>query len=63
MEKGREAGVVEGLRRTLLRQLTAKFGELPQESKVRIEALSAADLDSLLDRVLTAGTLNELGLG
>jgi len=63
MEKGREAGVVEGLRRMLLRQLTAKFGELPQESKARIEALSAADLDSLLDRVLTAGTLNELGLG
>ncbi len=62
-EEGREEGVVEGSRRMLLRLLTAKFGELPQESKARIEALSAADLDSLLDRVLTAGTLNELGLG
>ncbi len=63
MEKGREEGVVEGRRQTLLRQLTLKFGELPPESKERIEAMSAAELDSLIERVLTAKALSELDLG
>jgi len=59
-EKGREEGVLEGKRETLVRQLTTRFGELPPETAAKVEPLSAADLDSLLDRVLTAGTLNEL---
>ena len=62
-EEGREKGVLEGKRETLLRQLTTRFGKLPPETAAKVEPLSAADLDSLLDRVLNAGTLNELGLG
>jgi predicted transposase YdaD len=62
-EEGREEGQVEGIRRMLLKQLTAKFGELPSETKSRVEAMSSADLDSLLDRILTAATLEELQLG
>jgi predicted transposase YdaD len=62
-EAGREAGVREGKRETLLRQLTAKFGELPPEVAAKIDALSAAVLDSLLERVLTSVSLDEMGLG
>jgi hypothetical protein len=60
--KGREEGVVEGMRRALLMQLTVKFGELPPEIKAKVDAMSIADLDSLVGRVLTSKTLNELGL-
>jgi len=63
LEKGREAGVIEGKRRTLLRQLSAKFGEISGRTRASVETMSETDLDSLLERVLTASTLDELGLG
>ena len=63
LEKGREAGVIEGKRRTLLRQLSAKFGKISGTTRASVETMSEADLDSLLERVLTASTLDELGLG
>jgi predicted transposase YdaD len=62
-EKGREVGVLEGKREALRRQLAVKFGELPHETKVRVEVMSSTDLDRVLDRVLTATTLDELDLG
>jgi hypothetical protein len=63
MERGREAGVVEGKRKALLRQLAAKFGELSEETTARAEAMAEAELDSTLDRILNATTLDELRLG
>jgi len=62
-EEGREAGVLDGKRETLLRLLAAKFGELTDETKSKAEAMSSAELDSVLERVLTATTLDELELG
>ena len=62
-KEGREAGVVEGLRRTLLRQLTAKFGELNDKVTERVRSMSEVELESVLDRVLTSATLHELDLG
>jgi predicted transposase YdaD len=62
-EAGREAGVVEGMRRTLLRQLTAKFGELSDKVTERVRSMSEVELESILDRVLNAATLDELDLG
>ncbi len=62
-DKLREAGVIEGKRETLLRQLTAKFGVLSKRTREKIEAMSGAELDSVLDRLLTATTLDELALG
>ena len=63
IEKGREAGVVDGTRAALLRLMMAKFGALPEATKVRIEAIDSMDeLDALLDRVLTAATLEEMKL-
>lgn len=59
-EKGREEGLVEGMRRMLLSQLTAKFGDLPDEVRERVLSLSGGALESVLDRVLTAARLEEL---
>ena len=63
-EKGREEGLKEGKRETLRQQLTKKFGPLPQNTVSRLEALeSLEELDGYLDRVLTAGSLDDMGLG
>jgi len=62
-QEGREEGLVEGKRQTLKRQLAAKFGALPNRVEASIDALaSAEELDGYLDRVLTAGSLEKLGL-
>ncbi len=63
MEKWRLAGLIEGKRETLKHQLTKKFGSLPQKTESRIEVLdSLEELDTYLDRVLTAETLEDMGL-
>jgi predicted transposase/invertase (TIGR01784 family) len=56
-------GVLKGKRETLLRQLTAKFGPLPEDAVAKIAAVSSAsELDTYLDRVLTATSLEEIGV-
>ncbi len=62
-EEGRGVGVIEGKRETLLRLLAAKFGDLPREIAAKAEAMSAAELDFVVDRLLTATTLDDLKLG
>ncbi len=63
-EEGRQAGLVAGKRETLLRQLTTKFGTLPEQIASRVQAIESPEqLDTCLDRVLTAKSLNEIGLG
>ena len=62
-EEGLQEGLVEGKRQTLKRQLAAKFGALPNRVEASIDALaSVEELDRYLDRVLTAGSLEKLGL-
>jgi len=63
MEKGRLVGLKEGKRETLRQLLAKKFGPLPEETMSRLDALESLDeLDAYLDRVLTAGSLEEMGL-
>ena len=60
MDKGREEGIGQGEARVLLRQLTLKFGPLPEPVRARIES---ADADTLLrwsERVLSADQLDEV---
>jgi hypothetical protein len=58
-----ERGIAKGKRETLLRQLQHKFGDLPKRVTARIEATkSEAKLDALLDRILDANSLEEMGL-
>jgi len=61
-KKGQKAGVIEGKREMLLRLLATKFGELPQDMAAKAKRMSAAQLDSVVDRLLTATTLDDLDL-
>jgi hypothetical protein len=53
LEKGRE----EGLRGTLRKLLTLKFGAPSPEVEARIEAASVEELDRFLERVVFAPDL------
>lgn len=61
-QKGLEEGRGKGKRETLLRLLTVKFGPLPEAVMQRVNALESAELDLHLERLLTARSLDELGL-
>ena len=55
--------MARGKRETLLRQLTAKFGAPSEETRSRIQALeSAEELDTYLERILTATSIEDMGL-
>lgn len=61
--KGRAEGALQAKRETLKRLLTAKFGSLPIEVETRIDAVeSEEELDQYLERVLTAHSLEDVGL-
>ena len=63
-QEGRQTGLVEGKRGTLLRLLAAKFGPLPKETTSRIQTVESLDeLDDYFDRALTANSLEEMKLG
>ena len=60
MQQGMQKGLQQGEAKILIRQLTKRFGELPEETLRKIES---ADADTLLqwsERVLTAQTLDEI---
>jgi hypothetical protein len=63
-EKARELGRKEGLKtgelNVLLRQLRARFGELPAAALARIQAADTPELEQWADRVLSAKTLAEV---
>ncbi|WP_441292425.1 DUF4351 domain-containing protein [Sorangium sp. KYC3313] len=58
--QGRDQGRLEGERAVLLRQLRARFGELPEAAVVRIEAAEIAALEQWAERVLSATTLADV---
>jgi hypothetical protein len=58
----REA-LLEGTRKTLLRQIERRFGPVPASVRAHIESLSSQKaLDQIADGILTAGSLHEMGL-
>ncbi len=62
--KARKEGRLEGTRQTLLRQMRQRFGRIPKRVQEQVNALSSLrDLEKIADRILTAGSLQELGLG
>jgi len=62
-EEGREEGLLTGKRETLLRQFSAKFGAVAETTTARVEAIDSVDeLDALLERVLTATSLDDMKL-
>ena len=56
--EGKAEGLVEGKAATLTRLLERRFGPLPRELASRISAADLDELDTWLDRVLDAGTLD-----
>ena len=61
-EEGRGEGRLSGKREALLRQLSSKFGPLPDEIVAAVEVLDSEQLDGGLDRVLTATSLEDMHL-
>ncbi|MGK4004523.1 DUF4351 domain-containing protein [Sorangium sp. So ce1036] len=58
--EGRQEGRQEGERAILLRQLRARFGELPAAAVSRLEQAESATLEQWAERVLSAKTLAEV---
>ncbi|HEX2253466.1 MAG TPA: DUF4351 domain-containing protein [Thermoanaerobaculia bacterium] len=62
--EGERAGREDGMRSLLLRMMERRFGPLPAETRRRVEAVRSTDeLERLADRVLTATSPAEMGLG
>jgi Domain of unknown function (DUF4351) len=61
-ERGIERGIVQGERRSALRQMEAKFGPLSVKIKQQVEPLSPEALAQLQLDLLTAPGLEELRL-
>jgi predicted transposase YdaD len=60
--RGEARGEAQASRRLLLGLLQARFGVLPANVVARIEQTSPAECEALALRLLTAGSLAELGL-
>jgi hypothetical protein len=62
-KKNRKEGKREGMREVLVRLLERRFGPLSEEKRRSVEAItSPARLNRLADRILTAKSLDEMGL-
>ena len=60
---GFQQGFKQGKRDLLIQQLMAKFGELPQSVTEQIQGMTTnEELDQLGIRLLTANSLEEMGL-
>jgi hypothetical protein len=58
-EEVRKQALAQGRAEIVLKQLSLRFGPLPEAATQRIQSASIAELDVLAERVLTAGTLYE----
>jgi hypothetical protein len=62
-ELGLQQGTLQSRRDVLLRQMRAKFGPLPPAIVEQVEAIGDVNqLDGLLEKVLTADNVEEMGL-
>ncbi|MFQ6041107.1 MAG: DUF4351 domain-containing protein [Candidatus Poribacteria bacterium] len=63
LQQGLHQGIQQGKQSLLLQQLKAKFGELPEPVEEEIRAITSEQkLDTLSLRILTANSLDEMGL-
>ena len=61
-EEGREEGFLTGERATLIKLMRLKFGALPQHIETKVQELTEIELDALIERVLPANSLQDMGL-
>jgi hypothetical protein len=58
-----ERGIIKSKRDALLKQLRFKFGDVPEAVSAKVQSVDMeAELDTLLERVLQANTLADMGL-
>jgi hypothetical protein len=63
LKEGRQKGLIEGMQKVLLRQMTLRFGRLPQDVRRQVEQIASVQrLEELTQRVLGAKSLREMGL-
>jgi Domain of unknown function (DUF4351) len=60
IEKGLQQGIQQGEVIVLRRQLTRRFGPLPEWAEQRLEQASPQDLEGWADRVLEAQRLEDI---
>jgi flagellar biosynthesis/type III secretory pathway protein FliH len=60
MQRGMQQGVKKGESTLLGRQLTLKFGALPEEVEQRLEQADCAQLEAWSERILFANSLDEV---
>lgn len=58
--KGRAEGWAEGEAQMLRRQLTRRFGPLPEWANLRLQTADSAQLEAWVDQVLDAKTLESV---
>jgi flagellar biosynthesis/type III secretory pathway protein FliH len=64
LKEGLQEGRVLSLRKMLLQQMTLRFGRLPKPVRSRVEQItSTQELEKLTRKVLSATSLEEMGLG
>lgn len=56
-DEGRREGELSGERKLLLKQLSSRFGALPEAAVSRVNVADLSQLDVWAERVLTATTL------
>ena len=62
--EGKVEGKIEALRQVVLRLLGRRFGAVPERVRRRVEAIESPEsLNELAERVLDAGSIEEMGLG
>ncbi len=60
LQAGLQAGVQAGQLALLRRQIEKRFGALPRWATERLEAMPAAELENLSERVLDAVSMDDL---
>ena len=62
--RAKREGRLEGTRQTVLHLMARRFGLIPRQIREQVNALtSLKELEKIADKILTAGSLQELGLG
>ena len=60
LDEGRALGLDEGKRAVVLRLLGVRFGLLPPSVEQRVKEASAGEFDAWAERVITAGSLEDV---
>ena len=58
--RGEARGEIMGRANTLLRQISLKFGEVPEERRRQVTSAGRAELDAWIDAVLTARNIDDV---